>query len=288
MPDQRQLHRQAPRFGGFSGLPAGNSVVVGPSLVGQYEALSRSHSREERPAQRTALVSCGRSAGSGLPWCGTLAVVLTAMELGACHSGSAVVATPDGGPPDAQAATGGAGGAPDAGAPDLPEVVSLALPGPCVEGMECNGNDPGGSAEFRCVCQGGSWTCPMHDAQGWLTSDLPLPTVDPQPGTACNGANYACTLPDHCGSLCLCNEAGQWVCKTVLSDATGGPSVTDGVPDAGVPASAAAGCAWPPCGEGAAAPPDGTQCFTPVCFSTIFPSGATFFPPGGSGCSVEH
>jgi hypothetical protein len=190
-----------------------------------------------------------------------------------------------------QAAGGSAGTAADALVDaTISEVAGsqpLILPGPCLEGMECNGNDPGGSREFRCTCTAGNWICPLHDTQGWLLSDLPLPTEDPQNATTCNGENYACTLPDRCGSLCICTQTQQWNCKTVQSDVDGGPVVTDGVPDAGISDSPDAGCAWPSCSVYGTAPPPGARCFTPDCFSTIYPSGSAFFTPGAGGCGRE-
>ena len=240
--------------------------------------------------------------------CLPLAAAIVMIGLGGCHSRSALrtdggqdlptasggsgsggagAAAGQGGRGGAGAAAGqgaGAGGASGRGGGG----GSFTVPGPCLERMECNGNDPGGSMQFHCVCQGGSWICPEHDVHGWLTSDLPLPVADPQPSTACHGTNYACTLPDRCGTLCVCNQVGQWVCQTLQTDADGGAVVVDGVPDAGSPNSAAAGCSWPPCVADNSTPPPATHCFTPICFSTILPSGSVFFMPGGAGCASEH
>jgi hypothetical protein len=184
---------------------------------------------------------------------------------------------------------GGAGGGPtDAVATDATDAAGFIVAGPCIEGMECNGNDPGGSSEFHCVCTQGEWVCPLHDTQGWLASDLPLPSADPEQGASCSGTNYACALPDRCGSLCVCTQAGAWACKTLIGDGNGGPVVVQGTGDAGRPSSVDAGCAWPSCSVYGAAPPPTAQCFTPVCFSTIHPSGDSFFAPGAGGCSMEH
>ncbi len=160
------------------------------------------------------------------------------------------------------------------------------LEGPCVDGMECNGNDPGGGLEFTCRCSGGSWICPMNDGQGWLTSDLPLPTVLPENGAFCIGANYACTLPGHCGSLCICTQTGDWHCRTVGTGPDGGPVVADGIPDAG--ATSGAACAWAACSGLGDPPPAALQCFTATCFSTVFPSGIVLFEPGAGGCAISH
>ena len=184
----------------------------------------------------------------------------------------------------ARGKTGGTGGGPvDAGAADV-----LTLAGPCGEGMECNGNDPGGSPQFHCVCAAGRWVCPTHDSKGYLTGALPLPSADPQNGASCPGTNYACTLPDRCGGLCLCNQVGKWTCKTLVGDADGGAITEDGTVDASSSNTSAGGCAWPPCSGYGATPPATAKCFTPVCFSTVHPSGDTFFAAGPGGCSVEH
>ena len=185
-------------------------------------------------------------------------------------------------------AGGGGVGAVDAGATDAGGADALTVAGPCVEGMECNGNDPGGSPQFHCLCAAGKWVCPAHDSKGVLTSNLPLPSVDPHSGTACTGMNYACTLPDRCGGLCICSQVGQWVCKTLLGDVDGGVVTTDGTADASSPNSPDGGCAWPPCSVYGATPPPTAHCFTPICFSTVLPSGDPFFTPGVSGCSAEH
>jgi hypothetical protein len=187
------------------------------------------------------------------------------------------------------AQAGGAAGRPvDAGASDGGDAGALTLSGPCVEGMECNGNDPGGSPQFHCVCTAGKWVCPTHDSHGWLTSDLPLPSTDPQNATSCSGMNYACTLPDRCGGLCVCNQIGKWTCKTLLGDVDGGAVTSVGTADAGSANSVGGSCAWPPCSVYGATVPPTAQCFTPICFSTVHPSGDTFFGPGVGGCSMEH
>ncbi len=241
-----------------------------------------------------------------------LGLVLAVTFLSACSSKGGAVSGAGGnaGAVDASMASGGSGGAQgghggaqaghggaqaggtagrpvDAGAADGGDAGALILSGSCLEGMECNGNDPGGSPQFHCVCAAGKWVCPTHDSHGWLTSDLPLPSTDPQNATSCAGMNYACTLPDHCGSLCVCNQVGQWTCKTLLGDADGGAVTTDGTADASANSSSGS-CAWPPCSVYGATPPPTAECFTPVCFSTVRPSGDTFFAPGVGGCSVEH
>jgi hypothetical protein len=216
------------------------------------------------------------------PWFAALTVAFVA-----CTS-TAGQPSGTGGSAGAATAPGGSSGRGDSGTTNTGQADALVIPGPCTEGMECNGNDPGGSPQFHCVCAAGSWICPTHDSKGWLTADLPLPAADPHNGTSCTGANFACTLPDRCGGLCICNQAGTWVCKTLLGEVDGGVITMDGTADVVSPSSPEAGCRWPSCSVYGATRSPAAQCFTPICFSTAQPSGDPFFTAGASGCAVEH
>lgn len=124
------------------------------------------------------------------------------------------------------------GGAHDAGAPDRrvdapdtgvdvldaraeadagTDAAAYALPGPCIDGMECAAQGPGGATNaFDCACQQGAWSC-----VGARPDTLPPTGYPPElPSShllgACHGWNYECVTPDRPHALCFCN--GGWAC----------------------------------------------------------------------------
>jgi hypothetical protein len=155
--------------------------------------------------------------------------------------------------------------------------VDASLPRACVESMECMVSGNGGAGPvLDCTCQFGSWRCGTPPTG---TGALSLPTTDPVSGEACTGLfpfNVACTLPDHCGGLCVCGRSPQWFCGALRNDSDagdGGPVIVAGVPDGGLPNLRDAGCPWPPCSglafldAGSCSSVDPPQCFTVSCAS---------------------
>jgi hypothetical protein len=156
--------------------------------------------------------------------------------------------------------------------------------GPCVDTTECNGLNGFGSQAWHCVCSGNGWRCAIYDVP--LDPSASLPAGDPVDGAACEPTfnGYACSLPDHCGSLCICDHfSRKWVCKTLV-DTDAGITAVDGLP-AG---SDGPVCAWHPC-PSEQSPCSGNRCFAVECLVPTVcgaPTPTNWF--SGNHCTHER